>query len=85
MQSHVDLKLTKVRNAKISRMGSCQFLVDGFPIEIATAEMSKVIKIVIEQMTIAWTPLSSCVWSETKIWRNRDIKMGRDCKGCHSL
>ena len=67
LQSHVDLKLTKVRNAKISRMGSFQFLVDGFPNEIVVAEMSKVTKIVIEQMTIAWTPLSSCVWSENKI------------------
>ena len=64
---HVDLKLTKVRNAMIGRMGSCQFLVDGFPNEIATAEMSKVTKIVIEQMTIAWTPLSSRVWSANKI------------------
>ena len=68
LQLHVDLKLTKVRNAKqISRMGSCQFLVDGFPDEIAIAEMSKVTKIVIEQMTIAWTPLSSRVWSANKI------------------
>ena len=67
LQSHVDLKLTKVRNAKISRMGSCQFLVDGFPDEIAIAEMSKVTKIVIEQMTIAWTPLSSCFQSGNKI------------------
>ena len=67
MQLLVDLKLTKVRNAKISRMGSCQFLVDGFPNEIVVAEMSKVTKIVIEQMTIAWTPLSSCVWSASKI------------------
>ena len=67
LQLHVDLKLTKVRNAKqISRMGSCQFLVDGFPNEIATAEMSKVAEIVIEQMTIAWTPLSSCVRSGKK-------------------
>ena len=63
LQLHVDLKLTKVRNAKIRRMCSCQFLVDSFPSEIATAEMSKVAEIVIEQMTIAWTPLSSCVRS----------------------
>ena len=67
LQLHVNLKLTKVRNAMIGRMGSCQFLVDGFPNEIATAEMSKVAEIVIEQMTIAWTPLSSCVWSGNKI------------------
>ena len=56
-----------MRNAKIGRMGSCQFLVDGFPNEIATAEMSKVAEIVIEQMTIAWTPLSSCVRSGNEI------------------
>ena len=67
LQLHVNLKLTKVRNAMIGRMGSCQFLVDSFPSEIATAEMSKVTKIVIEQMTIAWTPLSSRVWSANKI------------------
>ena len=67
LQLHVNLKLTKVRNAKISRMGSCQFLVDGFPNEIALAEISKVKAIVIEQMTIAWTPLSSIVWSGNKI------------------
>ena len=67
LQMHVDLKLTKGRNAKIRSMGSCQFLVDGFPNEIATAEMSKVAEIVIEQMTIVWTPLSSCVWSANKI------------------
>ena len=66
LQLHVNLKLTKVRNAKISRMGSCHFFVDGFPNEIATAEMSKVAEIVIEQMTIAWTPLSSCVRSGKK-------------------